>query len=225
MVLAQVCGMPIDCEFSLYDEVTPIENNTLTVQPVPLDMESVFANRSEIQSLSLAEKIYHNKQKVAFSGMLPTVALTGNYMISNPNLFNGFEKEFKGVFNVGVLVRIQLLHWGENVYKYRAAKSESLIARLEIEDAKEKIELQVNQATFKVDEARKRLGMTAKNLEKADENLRNAQVGFGEGVLTTDNVLEAQTAWLKAQSEHIDAEIDTKLCEVYLSKALGNMKY
>lgn len=51
------------------------------------------------------------------------------------------------------------------------------------------------------------------------------QVGFGEGVLTTDNVLEAQTAWLKAQSEHIDAEIDTKLCEVYLSKALGNMKY
>ena len=67
--------------------------------------------------------------------------------------------------------------------------------------------------------------MTAKNLEKADENLRNAQVRFGEGVLTTDNVLEAQTAWLKAQSEHIDAEIDTKLCEVYLSKALGNMKY
>ena len=67
--------------------------------------------------------------------------------------------------------------------------------------------------------------MTAKNLEKADENLHNAQVGFGEGVLTTDNVLEAQTAWLKAQSEHIDAEIDTKLCEVYLSKALGNMKY
>ena len=225
MVLAQVCGMPIDSQFSLYDEVTPIKNNTLTAPSAPLDMESVFANRSEIQSLSLAEKIYHNKQKVAFSGMLPTVALNGNYMISNPNLFNGFEKEFKGVFNVGVLVRIPLLHWGENVYKYRAAKSESLIARLEMEDAKEKIELQVNQATFKVDEARKRLGMTAKNLEKADENLHNAQVGFGEGVLTTDNVLEAQTAWLKAQSEHIDAEIDTKLCEVYLSKALGNMKY
>ena len=67
--------------------------------------------------------------------------------------------------------------------------------------------------------------MTAKNLEKADENLHNAQVGFEEGILTTDNVLEAQTAWLKAQSEHIDAEIDIKLCEVYLSKALGNMKY
>lgn len=66
------------------------------------DMESVFANRSEIQSLTLAGKIFQNKQKIALSGMLPTVALTGNYMISNPNLFNGFEREFKGFFNVGV---------------------------------------------------------------------------------------------------------------------------
>lgn len=157
--------------------------------------------------------------------MLPTVALTGNYMISNPNLFNGFEREFKGFFNVGVLVRIPLLHWGDNVYKYRAAKSESLIARLELDEAKEKIELQVNQAAFKIDEAAKRTGMTAKNLEKADENLRNAQIGFEEGVLTTDNVLEAQTAWLKARSEYIDAQIELKLCKVYLAKALGEMKY
>ena len=42
---------------------------------------------------------------------------------------------------------------------------------------------------------------------------------------TTTNVLEAQTAWLEAQSEKIDAEIDTRLCEVYLAKALGTMKY
>ena len=60
--------------------------------------------------------------------------------------------------------------------------------------------------------------------EKAEENLRNAQIGFEEGVLTTDNVLEAQTAWLQAQSEKIDAEIDVRLCEVYLSKAMGLMK-
>ena len=66
--------------------------------------------------------------------------------------------------------------------------------------------------------------MTRKNMEKAEENLRNAQIGFEEGVLTTDNVLEAQTAWLQAQSEKIDAEIDVLLCEVYLSKDMGLMK-
>ena len=38
-------------------------------------------------------------------------------------------------------------------------------------------------------------------------------------------VLAAQTAWLKANSEKIDAEIDVQLCNVYLSKVLGTMKY
>ena len=67
--------------------------------------------------------------------------------------------------------------------------------------------------------------MTKKNLEKANENLRMAQVGFKEGVSTTSDVLAAQTAWLKANSEKIDAEIDVQLCNVYLSKVLGTMKY
>jgi len=35
--------------------------------------------------------------------------------------------------------------------------------------------------------------------------------------------MEAQTAWLKANSENIDAQIDVQLCNVYLQKALGNL--
>ena len=226
MVLAQMCGLPIDADFQLSDEVSPVENET-DHQPetVPIDIETVFANRSEIQSLSFAEKIFWHKQKVVMSGMLPTLALTGSYMLSNPSLYNGFEREFKGIFNVGVVLRIPILHWGENIYKYRSAKADSYIAQLNMKEAKEKIELQVNQAFFKVNEAYKRLDMTKNNLENADENLHNAQTGFKEGVLTTSNLLEAQTAWLKAQSEYIDARIGVKLCDAYLSKAVGMMQY
>ncbi len=54
--------------------------------------------------------------------------------------------------------------------------------------------------------------MTTVNLEKADENLRSASLGFREGVATTDIVMEAQTVWLKAHSEQIDAMIDVELC-------------
>ena len=43
--------------------------------------------------------------------------------------------------------------------------------------------------------------MAEKNLEKADENLRYATLGFEEGVIPASNVLEAHTAWLSAQSE------------------------
>ena len=66
--------------------------------------------------------------------------------------------------------------------------------------------------------------MAEKNLDKADENLRYANLGFREGVIPTSNVLEAQTAWLSAQSETIDAQIDVKLTDVYLKKSLGILK-
>ena len=91
------------------------------------------------------------------------------------------------------------------------------------DDAKEKIELQVSQSVFKVNEAAKKLIMAEKNLEKADENLRYATLGFEEGVIPASNVLEAHTAWLSAQSEKIDAQIDVKLTEIYLKKATGSL--
>ena len=109
------------------------------------------------------------------------------------------------------------------MYKVKAAKAEANIARYQLSDVKEKVELQVNQATFKVNEAGKKLAMATKNMEKAEENLRYAKLGFSEGVIPTSNVLEAQTAWLSAQSDKIDAQIDVKLTQVYLRKSMGTL--
>ena len=81
----------------------------------------------------------------------------------------------------------------------------------------------MNQAAFRYQEALKPREKTRANLAVADENLRMAQVGFKEGVSTSDDVMTAQTAWLKARSEDIDAEIDIRLCDTYLSKVLGEL--
>lgn len=221
MLLAQLCGLPVDLQYQLQDESAVPASIVRTSVVVPMD--EVFANRSEILSLEYATKIYRQKQNIALSSMLPQVALTGSYAISNPNVFNGFRNKFDGLFNVGVMVKVPIFHWGDHIYKLKAAKAESNIVHFELAEAKENIELQVNQAEFNIQEAGKKLAMATKNMDKAEENLKNAQVGFTEGVLTTDNVLEAQTAWLQAQSDLIDARIDVRLCEVYLSKALGRL--
>ena len=221
MLLAQMCGLPIDLSYSLADENTGPQTIPSTGM---VDMEQVYAHRSELHSLQFASKIYEKQQQIAASEMYPQIALTGSYLFSNPSSFKGFQNRFDGMFNVGVMVKVPLLHWGENIYKVKAAKAGTRIARLELAEAKEKIELQVNQAAFKVKEAARKMEMTEKNMAKAEENLRNAQLGFDEGVLTTTNVLEAQTAWLAAESERIDARIDMRLCEVYLSKALGTFE-
>ena len=88
-------------------------------------------------------------------------------MFTNPSLTNGFENKFRGMWGIGVVVKIPVFHWGEGIYKVKAAKAEANIARYQLEDIKEKVELQVTQSSYKVNEAVKRLTMAEKNMEKA----------------------------------------------------------
>lgn len=220
MLLCQLCGLDLSSPITLADEQE--ENLTLsTIAANGIDLEQVYSLRPEVRSLELATQIYKQKVNVERAAYLPSVALMGNYVATNPSVFNSFEKKFKGMWNVGVVVSVPIWHWGQGIYKVKAAKSEARIAQYQLDDAKEKIELQVNQSAFKVREAAKKLAMAEKNLEKANENLRYANLGFEEGVIPASNVLEAHTAWLSAQSEKIDAQIDVKLTEIYLKKATG----
>ncbi len=221
MLLCQICGLPINESIILADEQK--ENLPTYLININKDVNSVLVNRPELQSLDLATKIYEKKETIVRSEMLPSVALVGNYTLMNPNSFNGFETQFSGMWNVGVMVNIPLFHFGEHTYKVRSAKTETRIKKLELEDAKEKIELQVNQTKFKVTEAEKKLVATSKNKESADENLRYANLGFKEGVIPASNLMEAQTAWFKAHSEYMDAQIGLRLSQVQLAKAMGEL--
>lgn len=93
----------------------------LTTDP-HFDLSTAYENRPEIRSLELATQIYKQKVNVTRAEHLPSIALMGNYMVTNPSVFNSFENKFKGMWNVGVMVQIPIWHWGEGIYKTRAAK-------------------------------------------------------------------------------------------------------
>lgn len=165
MLLCQLCGLDLSSPITLKDE----REDDLSPDPVAangIDLNTVYATRSEVRSLELATEIYKQKVNVTRSEYLPSLALMGSYMMTNPSVFNGFEKKFKGMWNVGVVLQVPIWHWGEGMYKVKAAKAEARIAQYQLDDAKEKIELQVNQSVFKVNEAAKKLIMAEKNLEK-----------------------------------------------------------
>ena len=222
MLLCQLCGMPVSDQVTLADED---REDFRSEQPDPIGTnEEAIENRPELLMLQNAVELAKQSTRLVRAAYLPQVALTGGYMVSNPNVFNGFEKKFAGVWNVGVLVRVPVWNWFEGAYKVRASRNAAAIAALELSDAQEKVNLQVNQCRYKLGEASKRLRMAQKNIESADENLRCANLGFKEGVMQTTDVMTAQTAWLQAQTQKIDAEIDVKLSQVGLRKALGQLK-
>ena len=222
MLLCQLCGIPVNEQVVLAEE----ENDDLgVVETVPqVDVEQAAENRPELKMLQNVVDMGKQATNMLKAGNLPQVLLTGGYMVSNPNVFNGFQKKFAGVWNVGVLVRVPIWNWGDVAYKVRAAKGATTIASLQRDEVREKIELQVNQSAFKVNEANKKLEMAKASTDRAEENLRTANLGFREGVISSTTVIEAQTAWLQAKSQKIDAEIEVKLSQVNLQKALGTLR-
>lgn len=221
MLLCQLCGLPLDSQVTLADE----DNANLSVPVIDskVDVQQAVGQRPEVKMLQNVADMAHQTTNILKAGNLPQVLLTGGYAISNPNLLNGFEKKFGGFWNVGVLVRVPIWNWGDVTYKVRAAKGATAIANLELAEAREKIELQVQQSSYQMEEANKRLALAKTSIKRADENLRTANLGFQEGVITPTTVMEAQTAWLQAKSQEIDAEIDVRLSQVNFKKATGTL--
>ena len=222
MFLCQLCGLPLDSKITLADE----DRESLPVEVVAddIDINTVADNRPEVKLLENTVDLSRQATRLARASYLPQILLSGGYSATNPNLYNGFERKFSGAWNVGVVVRMPVWNWFEGVYKVRASKAATCIAQLEVGDVREKIELQVSQSRFKMSEANRRLVMATSNVDKANENLRCANLGFREGVIPSTGVMEAQTAWLQAQSQKIDAEIDVKLSQVDYKKALGTLQ-
>lgn len=219
MLLCQLCGIPVDTNITLVDEGD--ENINIYNETADLQGVNFEENRAEIRMLRQAVEISKQTTKLIQAEYLPHIALTGGYLISNPNMYNGFQNKFAGVWNIGVVMQIPVWNWFEGAYKVRASKAATTIANLEMNDAVEKINLQIEQSRFKVSESSKRLAMTTKNVTNAEENLRSATLGFKEGVMESTDVMAAQTAWQAAKTQKIDAEIDVKLAQVALKKALG----
>lgn len=223
MLLCQLCGLPVDEQVTLADEEK--EEIVVTGEArTAAQTDMMLSNRPELKMLQNVVDISHQTTNLLKAGNLPQVMLVGGYSVSNPNVYNGFQRKFSGAWNVAVLMRIPIWNWGDVAYKVRAAKGAATIATLELEEAREKMELQLSQSNFRVNEADKKLELAKASRQKAEENLRTANLGFQEGVISSTTVMEAQTAWLQAQSQYIDAEIDVQLSRVNLQKSLGTLR-
>ena len=228
MALCELCGLDLNGDIQLSDErdadrpPTPSTQFDNYIIPAS-DSTRLNETRPELRLLQNAVDMSKQNTKLLRSLYLPHVLLTAGYSVSNPNLFNGFQKRFTDLWNIGVTVQVPVWTWGENKYKIRASRTATSIAQLEMDDVRKKIDLEIEQNRLRLKDANKQLATSHKNMAAAEENLRCANVGFKEGVMTVTEVMAAQTAWQTSRMAIIDAEISVKLAQAGLQKALGGL--
>lgn len=222
MALCRLCGLPLDSPITLADEMLEeLPGLQTSATDASTDTLTAFAHRPELQMLESALTISRRQVDVARSDFMPQLALTGGLLTTYPGLTNGFEKKFKGTWAVGVALKVPVWNWGEGRHKVQAARADATIAALRLDEAKEQIALSLKQAGQRVEEADEQYALSLRNLARAEENLFTARQGFAEGVVVTSDLLSAQTAWVGAQSDKIDAQIDQRISRSALLKAQG----
>ena len=220
MALAQVCGLPLSTVFAL-DE-SGLQETTLPIDSVNTD--AAVANRAEIQLLESAEKIAKANAKLMSAGLQPNIVASAGYVYTNPNAENGMSSNWdgKGFFTAGVVVNVPIVH-ADDILRYKAAKHAANAVALKTEETRELLTLQTTQANQKLMEAQQKIALARLTQNNAAEVLRMAEESYDAGMITASELMQAQTLWLSAASDLVDAEAEAKTTETKLRKYLGKL--
>lgn len=222
MALCQVCGLPLEediqLSFSLLDSIPLLPADSF-------DAALSTNQRSELLLLDEAAKIARSNARIAAAGLQPNLVASANYIYTNPNVEDGFSNNWKGkgFFTAGVVLNVPIAH-ADDILRMKAAKHTAQVAELRKEEAAKLLTLQATQSNQKLTEAMQTLQQAQLNIKNAEENLRYAQDMFASGLLTASEVLQAQTTWLAAQTELIEAQVGLRMAETYFRKHTGTLQ-
>lgn len=220
MALAQVCGMPLSELFTVDD--TGLSEVMLAADHI--DASMYVDRRSEMQLMDEIEKMAKTSAKLASAGLQPNIVASANYVWTNPNVENGISSDWngRGFFSAGVVVNVPIAH-ADAILRYKAAKHAAKVATLKAEETRELLTLQITQANQKLMEAQQKIAMAQLNQRNAEEVLRMARESYDAGMITASDLMAAQTNWLSAASDMVDAEAEAKTLETQMRKYLGQL--
>lgn len=206
MSLCRTIGLPLDSPLAVQDsmgEISFIEQN----------LSSASAhNRIEYELLEKQVKMAEQEVKMVRGDFLPTagVSLSYNYFMVSLQDADNFDDH--GVSAMGSL-KIPITHFGERKGKMASAKADYTIKKLELQQAKDYLQLEIEQARLNYIDAYTRVQMAEEALKQASENMRISDNNYELGMETVVNLLEAKAEWQKAYANKIEAVADFRVKE------------
>lgn len=214
--LAQVAGLS-SSDFDVEDSVNGSFAGILTD-----NSQALPANRPELSILAKAVEINELQEKLLDGDRKPTVALSGIGFSSFGKNVNPINRKNDMQGFVGMLsVNIPIYDWGARKEKVKEQQYKTNAQKLEMEETKELLVLEVQNAVMQLNQSVKRIELAEKSLVQATENLRLNQDRYDAGTVVAEEVLKAQVLWQQAKSEIFDAKAEYKINEAKYKKASG----
>ncbi len=214
--LKTVLGLDLETEIELEGE--------LLFKPVELDLpallEPAMLGRPELAQVRFQKGMAGESYKIARSGALPTVALSGQFNWWADKLKFGGDV-WQDYYTVNLVFSIPLFNGMANLARMGQAKAALNEIEFNEKGLVDRLQFEVHQAVLKVEEARESLLSQEKNVEQAQESLRIAELNFAEGLITILDIGQAQTALTQARVNYSQALFDYMMALAEVDRATG----
>ncbi len=176
-------------------EDTEIETSDSEFQRSGLIETGAEINRSDLEALKFQEQAAEKGIEVAKGNYFPSIALVGGYVALD--LQNALT--VSNAMNVGVGVSYNLSEIFKNKSEVKLAESKANELRHSIDLVSDKIKIQVKNARQDYKLAQKKFDVYSKSQEQAVENYRIVKDKYDNGLMDTNDLLEADVQQLQAK--------------------------
>jgi outer membrane protein len=201
-------------------EWSPVLNRPPAEEPVCLSLNGCRQvardNRADMKALRRRLQIGQERVMIAQGKRYPEVSLAGGYVDRS-----GTDFEYKENWDVGVRMAVPLFDGG--LIRAELAREKNELAKLKEEERglNLTIEREVKDAFLAFENARTRIGVAETAVSSAKENLRVEDLKYRVGSSTNTDVIDAQTAMERAETDLWQARFDRDTAVAALKRAVG----
>lgn len=187
-------------------------------------LNKAYANRADYHAAQAAVNVQAKQVKVTQAAYWPSVSIYGSYggrkalgSYIKPAGANGLED----IGQLGCFFEIPIFEGGKTKARVSQEQAKLVLHKEKLRELELKIRLDVESAVFNLRSTRKRILVTEKAIEQANESLRIEMEKYNLGKGSITNILDAQSALLNVQTSHYIALADYNISIAQLQLAQG----
>ena len=210
--LNRLMGAAIDRDYAAADPPSRVDESLDRSSLVAAALEA----RPSLKASDAAARLADTMQRASRAALIPQLSAQAGVDFSGTT-FN--DRSSSWLF--GGELRWSFSSGGAERARMKAAAEAASRARLDREDARAAVEVEVVSAIRRLDAARARQRVGAAAVEQARESQRIIRDRFDAGIAGTDDVLRASTAVLDAEAQRASALVDGIVAQAMLDRAIG----
>lgn len=219
VALNSTIGIALNTQIAIASTAKLTESNFDEVEKLITDATQI---RPEVKAADARVRASEAGITLAKSSWYPQVSLYGNYYYSKPNQrIMPTQNKFDGTWDAGVNLSVNVWDWMTTAHQTDQAEAQAAQAKDGLGMIKDGITLEVTQNYLNMKQAYKKVTLAELTVQQAEENMRVTSDKFKNGLATSADVIDAETALISAKTNLSASTVDCELAKAKLDKSIG----